>query len=213
MTEALLALVPVWGVWLVAAGTFLSCLALPVPSSLIMLAAGGFAAAGDLVLWQVVAAAWGGALAGDQTGYAAGRLGGRVLVERLRRQPARAAALARAEGFVARRGGLAVFLSRWLVSPLGPYVNLLAGAAGLGWGRFAAADVTGEAVWVAIYVGLGFAFADRIAALADLLGNLSGLLAAGVVAAGLGVWLFRPGRRPRAGGRRAGAVRPPAGAG
>jgi membrane protein DedA with SNARE-associated domain len=206
VTEALLALVPVWGIWLVAAGTFLSCLALPVPSSLIMLAAGGFAAAGDLVLWQVAAAAWGGALAGDQTGYGAGRAGGRVLLERLRRRPSSAAALARAEGFVARRGGMAVFLSRWLVSPLGPYVNLLTGAAGLGWGRFTLADAAGEAVWVAIYVGLGFAFADRIAALADLLGNLSGLLAAGVVAAGLGVWLFRTGRR-------AGAVRPPAGGG
>lgn len=195
MTDALLALVPAWGIWLVGAGTFLSCLALPVPSSLIMLAAGGFAAAGDLVVWQVAAAAYAGALAGDQAGFAAGRFGGRVLLDRLRRQPARAAVLERAEGFVARRGGMAVFLSRWLMSPLGPYVNLLTGAAGLAWARFTLADAAGEAIWVAIYVGLGFAFADRIAALADLLGSLSGLLAAGAVAAGLGVWLFRTGRR------------------
>ena len=53
MIETILALVPTYGLLLVALGTFLSCLALPVPSSLIMLSAGGFAAAGDLVLWQV----------------------------------------------------------------------------------------------------------------------------------------------------------------
>ena len=53
MTETVLALVPSYGLLLVALGTFFSCLALPVPSSLIMLSAGGFAAAGDLVLWQV----------------------------------------------------------------------------------------------------------------------------------------------------------------
>jgi len=201
VTEALLGLVPVWGVLLVATTTLLSCLALPVPASLVMMAAGGFAAAGDLVLWQVAAAAYGGAIVGDQAGFAAGRLGGAVLVARLRRRPARAAAVARAEGFIARRGGLAVFLSRWLVSPLGPYVNLLAGAAGLAWGRFTLADATGEAVWVAVYVGLGFAFAGDIMALAELMGNLSGMLAAGAVAAGLGLWLFRGGGRRRRPGK------------
>ena len=37
MIETILALVPTYGLLLVALGTFLSCLALPVPSSLIML--------------------------------------------------------------------------------------------------------------------------------------------------------------------------------
>jgi membrane protein DedA with SNARE-associated domain len=57
MIDALLAAVPTHGVWLVAAVTFLSCLALPMPASLVMLTAGGFAAAGDLDLWQVLGAA------------------------------------------------------------------------------------------------------------------------------------------------------------
>lgn len=205
MTEALLALVPAWGLWLVAAGTFLSCLALPVPSSLLMMAAGGFAAAGDLVLWQVAAAAWGGAVAGDHAGFVLGRLAGAPLVARLRARPGAAATLARAEALVAARGGMAVFLSRWLVSPLGPYVNLLTGAARLALPRFTAAVAAGEGLWVALYVGLGFAFADRIAALAELMGNLSGLLAAAAVTAGLGVALAarlrRNGARGAGGGR------------
>lgn len=66
MTETVLALVPSYGLLLLALGAFFSCLALPVPSSLIMLSAGGFAAAGDLVLGQVGATALIGAIAGDQ---------------------------------------------------------------------------------------------------------------------------------------------------
>jgi hypothetical protein len=46
MTETILALVPVYGLALIALATFLSCLALPIPSSLIMLSAGGFGAGG-----------------------------------------------------------------------------------------------------------------------------------------------------------------------
>ena len=41
MTDWLLALVPTYGLWLLAAATFLSCLAIPIPVSILMLAAGG----------------------------------------------------------------------------------------------------------------------------------------------------------------------------
>ena len=95
MTDWLLAAVPGYGPWLVAAVTFLSCLALPVPASLLMLAAGGFAAAGDLALWQVAGGALAGAVAGDQAGLLGGA-GGRPCpdVAAWRRTGARAATLA-----------------------------------------------------------------------------------------------------------------------
>lgn len=50
MPDWLLGQVPTYGLWLFAASTFLSCLALPIPASILMLAAGGFVAAGDLPL-------------------------------------------------------------------------------------------------------------------------------------------------------------------
>ena len=68
MSDYLLSLVPAWGPWLLAITTFLSCLALPVPASLMMITAGGFVASGDLVRWQIGAAALIGAVLGDQTG-------------------------------------------------------------------------------------------------------------------------------------------------
>jgi len=87
MTAWLLALVPQYGLWLLAATTFLSCLALPFPASILMLTAGGFAAAGDLVLWQAFLAAAAGGIAGDQLGYWAGRGLGTPALARLRRDP------------------------------------------------------------------------------------------------------------------------------
>ena len=188
MTEAVLALVPVYGLGLIALATFLSCLAVPMPASLVMLSAGGFAAAGDLVLWQAAMAALAGAVLGDQAGYLLGRVGTRWMTG-WPAAPKRAALIAKATGYLRKNGAWAVFFSRWLVSPLGPYVNFASGAAHLGWRRFTHAGVAGEAVWVAIYMGLGAAFADDILALAALMGSASGLLAALAVAGGLALWL------------------------
>lgn len=190
MTVWVLGLVPQYGLWLVAVTTLASCLALPFPASIVMLAAGGFAAAGDLVLWQVIAAALGGAVMGDQIGYGAGRLGGTPLVARLAQGSTTAArARARAEAAMARHGALAVFLTRWLFSPLGPYVNLLSGAMRHGWARFTFWGVLGEAVWCGLYVLMGQAFAGRLQAASDMLSSMLGLVATATAALLLGLWL------------------------
>ena len=187
MTEWLLGLVPVYGGWLLAVGTFLSCLALPIPASILMLAAGGFAAAGDLTLAGSAGAALAGAVAGDQVGYFAGRFGGAGMIDRL---GAKAAPVARARDLLARKGGVAVFLSRWLVSALGPYVNVAAGAAGQGWARFTAWGVAGEAVWVGLYVGVGWSVAGNLAAASSMAVDVLGFLAAGAVGLGALWWLI-----------------------
>jgi membrane-associated protein len=185
MIEAALALVPQYGVWLLALTTFLSCLALPVPSSIFMLTAGGFVAVGDLVAWQVMAGAFGGAVVGDQAGYALARAGRRGLPTRIAANPT----MARASDYLARRGFIAVFLSRWLFSPLGPYMNFAAGLTAQNWRAFLIAGAAGEVVWVVLYVGLGMRFADDLVALADILGNASGLLAALAVLVAMAVYL------------------------
>ena len=189
MTEWLLALVPTYGLWLLAAGTFLSCLALPIPASILMLTAGGFVAAGDLALLPSLAAAATGGIAGDQLGFWIGRRFGAPLLARMQRNPARAHLLARAVEVLEKRGLQRVFLSRWLFSPLGPWVNLTAGSAGYDWRRFSLAGGTGEAVWAGLYIGFGYGFAGNIEAATEMLGSVLGLLAAGTVMIGLAIWL------------------------
>ena len=160
-----------------------------------MLAAGAFVGSGDLSAAGVAVAALGGAVAGDQVGWWAGRMGGARVLPRLAARPGPRRMVAQARAALTRRGPVTVYLSRWLFSPLGPYVNLMAGAAGMGWARFTLAGVAGEATWVAVYVGLGWAFAGQVAALGATLGNLTGALTAGIVALALGRMLWRPRRR------------------
>ncbi|MEF9602283.1 DedA family protein [Paracoccus lutimaris] len=182
MIEVLLALVPVGGPWIVGTATFLSCLALPVPSSLIMLTAGAFVASGDLSGPVTVALALAGALTGDQLGYALGRAGfsGKTVPTIKMTQ-----FLTKAQILLARHGVWAVFLSRWLLSPLGPYVNLICGATRSSWWRFSLAGLAGESLWVGLYLGAGYTFAGHVEAIADIAGNLSGALSAGAVTLGL----------------------------
>lgn len=195
MTDWLLALVPQYGLWLLFAVTYLSCLALPLPSSLLMLTAGGFVAAGDLDLLPVMLVALGGAILGDQTGYLLGRHGGGTWLARIQHDPARARLVSRATGFIDRRGDTGIFLSRWLFSALGPYANFAAGAVGFAWLRFTLFGAAGEAVWVGLYIGLGNYFAGNLQAASDMLGSILGILASGTVMVVLGLWLLALARR------------------
>lgn len=191
MTEGLLVLVPEWGALLVALTNFLACLALPIPASVIMLAAGAFAAAGDISALPLWLGALAGACLGDQSGYWLGRTFGPRLITRLRRRRRTAALVDRAVTWLEQRRLPAIFLSRWLVSALCPYVNFSAGAARINWAGFTLPAVAGECVWVSIYVGLGYTFSADIRELASVLGNLAAALAAGVVALVLGRILWR----------------------
>ncbi|MBR9764829.1 MAG: DedA family protein [Rhodobacteraceae bacterium] len=197
MTDWLLSALVDWGLPLLGIGTFLSCLALPIPSSLMMLSAGGFAASGDLALGGVMGAAYLGAILGDQAGYQLARAAYRQLSDRLTGRRKTALALARAQHFLDQRGMAAVFLSRWLVSPLGPYVNFAAGAARMRRGAFTLGSVTGEAVWVLAYVGLGYSFAASIEALAEIASDVTGLLAGLVLMVGMALWMRHGVRRAR----------------
>lgn len=197
MTDLFFSLVASWGLLVIAASAFLSCLAVPLPTFAVMLAGGAFAAAGDLALWQVLTTAYLAALAGDQAGFQLGRLGGHWLDTHVAAQPARAALLARAREMVDRWGGVSVFLSTWAVAPLGPWVNFAAGAAHFSPLRFVLWDAIGEAIWVGAYVALGYLFGSHLEALAALVSDWGGLLTAGVVALVALVALIRLGRRHR----------------
>ena len=189
MMDALFVFVANYGSGALFAVTFLSCLAVPVPASLMMLTGGAFAASGDLVLTTACLSAYAGALAGDQTGYLIGRSCAGLLERWAAARRSRAFLLGRARTSIDAWGGIGVFLSRWFVSPLGPYVNFAGGAGRMHWARFSAWGAAGEAMWVGLYVGLGYAFAESLPAIAEFAADFNGVIAGGVVAVGLWLWL------------------------
>lgn len=199
MIDALLAMVPEYGIYLLWVVVVLGCMAVPLPSALVVAIAGGFAASGDLVLWQVIAAAFAGYIVGDQLAFGIARRAGPSVMTRLKSAGKASDAAHRAEELVAKRGSLAVFLSRTVLSPLGPYVSYLSGAAGMAWRSFTLAAVSGAACWALGYALLGHTFADQIETLVSLVGNAIGALTFGLITIGSGIWLYRNWRRSHSG--------------
>ncbi|NDR59561.1 DedA family protein [Aliiruegeria sabulilitoris] len=198
MIDTLLALVPFYGLFLIAGVVAVSCLAVPLPSSMLVMASGGFAAAGDLVLWQVIVVAFVGFVLGDQTAFGIARWGGPKLLDRLKGRSGTGAAILRAESLVENWGAAAVLLSRTVISPLGPWTSYIGGAAGLGWLPFTLAAIIGAALWSSAYASLGYIFADQIANIASMILNGAGFILAAMVAFGSGWWLWRSWKAMRA---------------
>lgn len=192
MSEQLLTLVLGYGVIALVPILAGAAVGLPLPASLLLLAAGAFAGGGQLALTPLVIGGLIAVVAGDSAGFWIGKRGGAGALARWGdRLRVDAAMIAHAEGLFARWGGLAVLLTRFLITPLAPAINILAGAGRYPFRSFAFYDVTGEAVWVLGYLGLGYAFSASWDVLADLLGNATSALALLVVIAILVVLLAR----------------------
>ena len=120
-----------------------------------------------------------------------GRVAGPGLEDRLAGHPSLARNFDRARQITIQWGGTGVFFTRWLLSPVGPAVNVVAGVAAYPWTRFAPLSLAGEALWVLLFMAIGAAAGRGVEELAAVAGNLSWFLVALLVAAVLGWHLFR----------------------
>ncbi|HAF16051.1 MAG TPA: DedA family protein [Blastocatellia bacterium] len=186
MTDQLLAALLVYGLPVLFGIILICSIGIPFPVSLMLVAAGSFIEQGEMKLWQVIAAASVAAVLGDQIGYGLARWGGRRLIKRISRKIGAADKIKEAEAFTKRWSGAGIFLSRWLVTPLGPWVNVTSGIAAYPWRRFLLWDALGQVLWVALYVILGYIFSNRVQAIVEILGNLAWVVVGLVVTVILG---------------------------
>lgn len=177
MTDVLIALVPEYGLWLIFASVVLSCLAVPVPSSVLVLTAGGFASAGDLALWHVILAAFLGYVLGDQIVFHLSRKKGSVVIDHLKARPALTKAMVKSEDLLYRYGHVAIFLSHTVVSPLAPYMSIICGAVGVRWVHYSLGAAIGALVWASAYAMLGYGAMGRLSQSANLLWYVLGSVA------------------------------------
>ena len=191
ITDQLLAALSQYGLPLLFGVTAIAAVGVPLPVSLMLVAAGSFVELGEMTLWQVIVVASAAAVLGDQVGYALGRWGGYRLLSRMKRRKNGDERIAQAQRFAKRWGGAGIFFSRWLVTPLGPWLNLTSGIAAYPWSRFLCWDVLGELLWVIAYVMLGKFFSDRIQALVEVLGNLGWVIVGLIVTLILSQQLLR----------------------
>lgn len=135
------------------------------------------------------------AIIGDTVGYEVGRhLGPRLVESRMLR--GRRERLDRAREFLARRGGAAVFLGRF-VAFFRAVMPALAGTAEMRYRRFLAFNAAGGIVWGVGAVLLGYLAGNSYATVERTVGRSAALAVAGVVVVALVVWRIRSHRAER----------------
>lgn len=182
MSDQLLAAVSQYGAPALFGIVAIAAIGIPLPITLLLLVAGSMISQGAMNLWWAIGMAGAGSILGDQVGYAIGRWGGPAIVTKLSSLFGRRASLEAMEVKAKAWGGPGIFITRWLLSPLGPWINLASGTAGYPWHRFLLWDSLGEITGAAVYISLGRYFSDRVMTLYGILGDFSwaiaGLLAA-----------------------------------
>ncbi|HLA11774.1 MAG TPA: VTT domain-containing protein [Pyrinomonadaceae bacterium] len=136
MTDQLLALLTSYGLPALFFLVLISAVGFPLPVTLLLIASGSFVSQGEMELWHVLMIASAGAIVGDQLGYGFGRWAGPRLVHRITKRFGGREKIKRAEAFSTLWGSAGIFLSRWLVTPLGPWLNLTSGLSAYPWARF-----------------------------------------------------------------------------
>jgi membrane-associated protein len=197
MGDQVLAALSQYGSPALFAAVMVAAIGVPLPVTLLLVVTGSLISQGVMNFWWSIGVASAGSIAGDQIGYVIGRWGGTKLVSKCIALLGGRERLAQAEAKARRWGGWGVFFSRWLVSPLGPWINFASGIAEYSWVRFAVWDVLGEVLGVVIFIMLGRTFSDRILALDAVLGDFTWAFVALLAALALGwkIWTAMRNRR------------------
>jgi len=129
------------------------------------------------------------AIVGDSVGYEVGRrVGSRIL--RLRVLQKRRKRLDDAQDFLARRGGAAVFLGRW-VAFFRAVMPALAGTARMPYPKFLAFNAAGGIVWGIAVVLIGYFAGQSYAKVEATLGRAAALVVLGIALIAMLVWQIR----------------------
>jgi undecaprenyl-diphosphatase len=169
---------------------------LVVPGEVGMVLVGAVTSRVDVwVVWVIVAATVGATL-GDSFGWWLGSRFGTRWLARFPRLHARLRPnLDRAERYFTARGGMAVFLGRF-VGALRGVVAFVAGAAGMPYRRFLPWNVLASLCWVSAVVLAGYFFGRNVDA---VVGEVTLAIGATIVVLVVIAWLLR-GQRSRRGG-------------
>ena len=184
--------------WLVV---FCAAAGAPISGSLLLFAAGAFAALDDFNIFILFPVALSAAVLGDNLGYFIGRRVGLALIGWLERQKRfrfiTPQAMERGRTYFRRRAGWTIFITRFLIVVLGGPVNIVAGLELYPYPNFLFWDISGQTLSVIISLGLGFVFARSWEEAAAVFGSVSSLALALLVALFLFTMLMRRVRQRR----------------
>jgi membrane protein DedA with SNARE-associated domain len=183
--------------WLVANGpqvlgavTLLCALGIPLPLPVLVLASGALVREGLMDARSAVLFCYIGSMLAETIFYLIGRYAG----PRVERRTGRFAALwMRAERHFEKHPALTVYLTRWLLVPLGIPTNLLAGSTRYPYWRFMLSAMVGDAMWIALYGLTGYMVGSGWRRISPYVVAYGGWIAVAAVTVVLlyGLWHYR----------------------
>jgi membrane protein DedA with SNARE-associated domain len=187
-----------YGYLAVAALVLVEDFGIPVPGETILIAASLYAGAGRLNVVLVGVIATLAAITGDNIGFAIGHFGGRALALRYGKYVfLTAERLDKAEYFFERHGGKIIVAARF-IEGLRQANGIVAGITGMHWKKFVVFNTLGAALWVGVWVTLGYLAGNHIITIYDQITRYSLYLLIALVVAVVALiarWLLR--RRAR----------------
>jgi membrane protein DedA with SNARE-associated domain len=168
-----------WGLFTVA---LISSIALPIPASVALSAAGGFASQGYLNIYAVLGVTLLGSIVGDLFGYFLARQYGEKILNKFApfRRLMRSSAYHKVEDYIIDFAPSLIFFSRFLTE-LSPATNILAGLSKVSVKSFFIFALLGEITYTILYGLTGFFLGSQWQ------NNISFITLAGLIMLSLGI--------------------------
>jgi membrane-associated protein len=150
-----------YNIWFLSIIIVLQCIGIPTGASLLVIASGAFAYAGEFNVGILLVEVWFFAWLGDNIAYIIWRfIGNKSLKRKSKLQVFFRPKIVKAKSYLEEHGRSSVFFSRFFISAMGPFVNAAAGITRYKLCTFSLYVALGELFWTCIYLGLGYWFGD-----------------------------------------------------
>ena len=177
----LLASLPDYGAQLLAVVALCCALGVPLPMPVLVLATGALVREGSVPFHLAAAACLAGSLCGESIFYLTGRYAG-AWVHGHAGTTLSAAWQKTQQQFMAQ-AARTVYLTRWLLTPLGIPTSLVAGSQRYAYWRFALCAVAGDLMWVLGYGVAGYALGPQWPAVTEFMGRYGNPVAVATIGA------------------------------
>ena len=150
-----------YNIWFLSILIVLGCVGIPTGASLVVIASGAFAYAGEFNIVILLLEIWFFSCVGDSIAYIMWKvIGHKFLNKSLRVKTYFEPKIIKAQNYLKKHGKGAIFFTRFLISAMGPFVNAAAGIAEYKLVTFSLFVALGELLWSCMYLGLGYWFGD-----------------------------------------------------
>ena len=191
LTDLLLNGMTTYGPVVLGITLLLGALGTPVPTSLMVVAAGAFARQGLIDGQSAFVVGLASAVLGDGISYSLGYFSNGWVKQWFDQSPAWHTTQQKFE----RYGELTIYLTRFVFIPLAVPANLIAGGSGYNFRRFLTYDVAGEITWLLLYGGLGYLFGRHWQTATQIISDYSIYLTGVVIIVATAYFLVRYRRR------------------